>query len=54
MIVLSLLAETQMFVVLALWPVASEVMAARWLDKLRRGSCVSVEVKDRRHGKDQT
>lgn len=51
---LSLLAETQMFIVLALWPIPREVIAARWLDRLRSGSCLSLEVKDNRRGTDQT
>ena len=54
MTVSSLLAETQIFVVLALWPKTTAVIAARWFDKARRGSCVSFAVKDSTRGIDHT
>ena len=53
MIVLSLLAETQMFKELALLPMRKDVMAARWFDRLRSGSCSSLAFKDSSCGSDQ-
>lgn len=43
-----------MFVVLALWPTLTDVMAALWFERLRRGSWVSEGVKDISRGMDQT
>jgi hypothetical protein len=54
MTVLSSPAETQMFVVLALWPSAKDVTAAWWLDSVRSGSEISLDDKDKRFGRDQT
>jgi hypothetical protein len=51
--VLSLLAETQVFNELALLPIRRAVMAPRWFDRLRNGSGFSFEVRDSNCGRDQ-
>ncbi len=54
MAVLSLLAETSTLVPLELWPIAKDEMPARWLERLRNGSAVPVDARERSAWTDQT